>query len=347
MAKSLIPDRIAFKKFSEQHKFILEAKLILGFSWQELAKIVDINERTLKDWSRKNLRMSYQAAITISQKSKLKLPKNTWRINWQKYLESISKKGGKENFRKNKIIGGDAKKRQEKWQEWWNKTGQYRKNKILSKSEIKIPKFNNELAEFVGIMMGDGGVAPYHISITLNSETDKIYVKFIEKLIKKLFGTKPKKYKKNNSKAIDIIVQRKALVEFCQKIGLRIGNKLKQGLDFPDWILKNPNFTKSCIRGLFDTDGSIFIHKYKIKNKIYFYPKISFTSASKNLIKSMSRALIKLGFNVRISKSSKDIIIEDQKHVKKYLKTIGSHNQKYWIKYNHWKVAGAVNGTVC
>ena len=347
MAKSSIPDRIIFQNYKVQRDFILEAKLKLNLSWREIAKITSVNQRTLIDWSRKDLKMSYNAAIILSKKSNLKLPQNTKRQKWSEHLMRISKKGGLVNLRQNKNIGGDAKYRKEMWQKWWDKSGKYKKYKIFERKKIHIPKKDDRLAEFVGIMMGDGGVAPYHISITLNSETDKLYAKFVEQLITKLFGVKPKIYKDLYSKALDIVVQRKSLVEFCQKIGLKIGNKIKQGLDIPKWILNNTEFTKNCIKGLVDTDGSVFIHSYKIKNRKYLYPKISFTSASQNLIKSVHMALIKLGFNARISKSGKDVLIENKEDVGKYFQIVGSSNDKHWVKYNNWKVAGAVNGTVC
>lgn len=347
MVKSLISDRIIFSNFEIQRNFILKVKSKLDLSWQEMAKIANIHQRTLRDWSRRNLNMSYSAAVNFSKKSGVKLPKNTKRKKWIYHLRSISKKGGLENLKQNKSIGGNVKYRKEMWQRWWSECGQYKNYKILKLKKINIPKKDRELAEFVGIMMGDGGVAPYHISITLNSETDKSYAIFVKRLITKLFGVKPKIYKDPHVKALDIVVHRKSLVEFCKNIGLKIGNKIKQGLDIPGWILSNTEFTKSCIKGLVDTDGSLFIHSYKVKDKVYFYPKLSFTSASQSLIKSVRKALIKLGFNARISKSGKDVLIESKGDVGKYLQIIGSSNEKFWLKYNKWKVAGVVNGTVC
>lgn len=347
MANSLISDRIIFQDHKTQANFILDTKSKLGFSWQNMAKIAKVHQRTLRDWVRKDLKMPYNVAVIFSKKSGLKLPKNIRRQKWINHLKSISQKGGLENLKQNKNIGGNLEYREKMWQKWWNESGQYKKYKIFERKKIRTPKQDPELAEFVGIMIGDGGVAPYHISITLNSETDRLYIKFVKRLIMRLFAVKPKTYKDPDSKALDIVVQRKSLVEFCQKIGLKTGNKIKQGLDIPEWILDNAEFTKNCIRGLVDTDGSLFVHSYIVKNKTYSYPKISFTSASSNLIKSVYKALIKLGFNARINKSGKDIIIENKEDIGKYLRIIGTSNEKHRIKYNKWKVAGAVNGTVC
>ena len=84
-----------------------------------------------------------------------------------------------------------------------------------------------------------------------------------------------------------------------------------------------------------------------MSGKRYSYLKIAFTSASHPLISSVSKILINLGFNVRISKNQRDVRIDDVKHVCRYIKEIGTHNRKHLEKIKNWKVPGAVNGTVC
>jgi hypothetical protein len=347
MAKSYISDRIIFKNYKTQWSFILGVKDKLNLSWQEMAKIAGVHNRTLRDWARKDLKMPYSVAIDFSIRSGIKLPKNIKHQKWTDHLKSISKKGGIENLRQNKNIGGNKEYREKRWRNWWGEFGKHKKYKIFERKNINTPKQGKMLAEFVGIMLGDGGVAPYHISITLNADTDKDFVKFVNLLIFKLFKIRPKNYRDRNSKALDIIVHRKSLVEFCQKIGLKIGNKIKQGLNIPKWILDDSELIKSCIRGLIDTDGSLFIHSYKVRGKIYSYPKISFTSVSPDLIKTVHQSLIKLGFNVRISRSGKDVFIENMAHVAKYFEIFGSNNEKHWVKYKNWKVAPNGKAAVC
>ena len=126
-----------------------------------------------------------------------------------------------------------------------------------------------------------------------------------------------------------------------------MGNKVVHQVDIPEWIKNNKAFSRECIRGLFDTDGCFFVHNYVSKGRKYSYLKIAFTSASLPLLSSVAKTLINFGFNVRITKNHKDVRIEDSKYVLKYIREIGSHNQKHLDKIKKWKVAGAVNGTVC
>lgn len=57
--------------------------------------------------------------------------------------------------------------------------------------EIFCPQKNEELAEFVGIMLGDGGITKRQVIVTLNPKTDKAYSIFVKKLMERLFKIKP------------------------------------------------------------------------------------------------------------------------------------------------------------
>ena len=166
-------------------------------------------------------------------------------------------------------------------------------------------------------------------------------------LINKLFNIVPKIYPSKIAQAVNIVSNRKELVVFCQSIGLVVGNKIKQQIDIPLWIKKNKTFTKECIRGLIDTDGCFFTHKYISSGKRYYYLKIAFTSASRPLVLSVAKTLTNFGFKVRISKNGKDVRIEDNFSVQKYIKEIGSNNQKHLDKIIKWKVALNGKAAVC
>ena len=82
---------------------------------------------------------------------------------------------------------------------------------------ITDPLRSNELAEFAGILLGDGGITKYQVTLTLHSRNDELYSKFVIDLIKKLFGVQPAVYSKKDALAINIVVSRKELVSFCKK----------------------------------------------------------------------------------------------------------------------------------
>lgn len=320
----------------------------MNWTWVQFAEFAGVSDRSVRDWANGELKMPYDIAIKLSKKCRITLPKNIKVQTWKEHMNSISYKGGKSNFEKNREVGGNKDYRKEKWNRWWLETGINKNYKILQAKKIKVPDKSMELAEFVGIMMGDGGVAPYHISITLNSETDLRYSNYVSGLITGLFKVKPKVYKDKVCKALDLVVQRKELVMFCQQIGLKLGNKLKQNLDIPDWLRKNDGYCKMCIRGLVDTDGSVFNHSYVVGGKRYNYPKISFCSKSTALINSVFSILNKFGFRARIAKSGSEIWLDNQADVQKYFKVIGTSNPKHLDKIKKvWRDARAVIRTDC
>jgi len=88
------------------------------------------------------------------------------------------------------------------------------------------PKIENPLlAEFVGIMLGDGYIAEcknYEVSVVCNSEYDLPYItRFIPFLFRELFGLEPKFKKYPDENAIKVYSYSKQLVKYLtQRVGL-------------------------------------------------------------------------------------------------------------------------------
>jgi hypothetical protein len=198
---------------------------------------------------------------------------------------------------------------------------------------IQKPKFSENLAEFVGIMLGDGGISQRQVTITLHSEDDKEYGKFVINLIKKLFNVPVGIHYDKKCLAVDFVISRSKLVRFCiERLGLKKGNKIKQRIDIPDWIKRNQQYAIACVRGLLDTDGCVFIHCYKSNNKWYAYKKLSFTSYSEPLRNSVFCILKNLKLKPRLAQR-KDVRLDSQEDMKRYFKIFGSHNPKNLKKY--------------
>ena len=178
-------------------------------------------------------------------------------------------------------------------------------------------------------MLGDGSINKNIIKISLDSESDKNYIIYTSKLLKKLFGVKPTFYINKKARVVDLIIHRRNLVDFCVSIGLVIGNKVKKNADIPNWIKENDDLSIACVRGLIDTDGCFYKHRYNSNGKLYTYTKIAFTSKCSNIIKSVREILIKQGICVRITKDGNDVRVENRKGVDRYLKIFNTHNIKF------------------
>lgn len=206
------------------------------------------------------------------------------------------------------------------------------------RKEVLLPKYSKSLAEFFGIMMGDGGINnSWQANITVNSVSDFDYSKYITVLCNKLFAIKPAVRKRKDAQALVISLASISIVEFLVLTGLPRGNKLKNGLVIPQWILCKQLYRKACVRGLIDTDGCIFIHTHKVKGKRYDNIGLTFTSYSLELILQVTEILQEFGISPHISKSGRDIYIYQADSVLKYLKVFGTSNNRIESVYKNWR----------
>lgn len=211
------------------------------------------------------------------------------------------------------------------------------------RKQATLPKYSVLLAEFFGIMMGDGGINnPWQANITLNSIKDSKYALYVSFLCTRIFGVTPAIRKRKTSNTLVISLASISVVDFLVKNGLVRGNKLKKGLKIPRWILENKLYRKACARGLVDTDGCIFVHIHKIHGKIYRNIGLSFTSYSQELIFQMADIFAEFGIVPHISKQKKNIYLYQADAVVKYLETIGTSNDRIRSVYDKWRDARVV-----
>lgn len=316
----------------EQRLFLLKVQQKTGLPWELLAAKLKVCQRTLRHWREEKYTISLKAFQTLTNIAHLKPFKNVEIKNPFWYTKKGGIIGGRKVYKKYGCIGGDKEARKRRWMAWWKKTGQFNRHKHFIAREIRKPKKCSELAEYVGILIGDGGIAERQVIISLNPKTDKEYINFVQRLGKKLFGVTPSIYARANESVVGIVISRTCLVKFCQSLGLKVGNKLKQNLDFPKWIKKNFVFGKACLRGLMDTDGCIFNECHTMNGKEYCYPRLSLVSHSKQLRISVSNLLGALGFSPKIC-SNRCVQLADKNEIIRYFQIIGTHNKKHTKRF--------------
>lgn len=329
--------RVTFNK-NGQKNLLLE--FLNNQNWNQVqgAKFFGLSTRSFSDWIREKTTLPYLAYTKIPNKLRKKYPfKKTMTQYW--YTKKGAYRGGstiKQKYGKPLV---NEKKRKESWKKWWEKDGKYKHPHIGKSKKIKIPKKTVLLSEFIGTLIGDGGMNLYQTTISLNKNTDKEYSKFIEYTILKLFDIKPSIQFRKDTNLIRLVISSVKLVQFLEKLGIQKGNKLRKGLRIPPWIIKNKNLKKSCLRGIFDTDGCIFFERHKIKNKEYIYPRWNIVSGSIDLIHQIQEILKELGLQGAIRKNGKNyaIQLENKHEICNYFKTVGSSNKKHLDKYSVFK----------
>lgn len=112
-------------------------------------------------------------------------------------------------------------------------------------------------------------------------------------------------------------------MELLGKSTIKPGDKIANSVTIPKWIKKNRRFLRCCLRGLIDTDGSIYRLKPHWPNLI----QISFKSNNKRLLRDVRSAFIFLKFHPSKVFGNR-IVLTRQHEVSRYLKEIGTNNKK-------------------
>lgn len=210
----------------------------------------------------------------------------------------------------------------------------YRKRNII------FPRLDDpKLAEFIGILLGDGSIGMYNckyktkskfqyrIQITLHSEYDKRYIKYVEGLIIRLFNTKPIIRRRKKEKAVDILIFSKDILLFLKdKVGVKLAPKWKRAV-VPSRYIRN-DLEIYVLRGYFDTDGSVVI----TNNNGILYPrlemKISPSPMQEQIIDMIRRNGFRFGV-YQIGKGKVRIQLNGLDQLNKWIEKIGFKNYRH------------------
>ncbi|MBN1159801.1 MAG: hypothetical protein JXA43_01010 [Candidatus Diapherotrites archaeon] len=289
--------RIKLEK-GKQRKLIETHKDNNKLTWKSMAKKLSVSEPALKEWRLENCL----------------IPKEIFDL--------LNKNHGFDQF--------VMKVRDDKWGQ--SKGG---KNSTGNTGKIKIPKKSEKLAELVGIILGDGNihafskgkkVRAYSIRIAGHAKNDRDYLtNHVFRLFKDLFDVQPRIYKSKRSKAMYVNVYNKALVDYFLEMGLKKGNKITSQVTIPKWILKDKKLIIACIRGLIDTDGSI----YRMSRKDANLKRISFKNYNQALLKQARNCFIELGFHPSKIICGNYFTLSRQEEIKRYISMIEFNNSKH------------------
>lgn len=329
--KQTAMDKMRLKFLSgQQTKFLEDVCSKSGLSTKSLARIVAVHSRSFRDWKREKLTMTLMAAEQFMKLFSVNLPEDNKIMvqRWQHAKQNASRIGGLALFKKH----GSPATPEGRRKGGIKAIANLRQDGFIpyvKKYSLPIG-FNEKLAEYVGIMLGDGCITPGQCNITLNSVADREYVHFVSQLEKKLFGEEPKLYKRKDSKALVLYYNSRFIIRYLISIGLKIGNKVRQQVDAPDWIKNNPPYRIACVRGLMDTDGGVFLHRYKVNGKDYFYKKICFSNKSVPLLTFIKKTLEELGFTPKLVNNvvNKQVWLYNNMEVMDYLEKVGSSNPR-------------------
>ncbi|MEK7473042.1 MAG: LAGLIDADG family homing endonuclease [Patescibacteria group bacterium] len=193
-----------------------------------------------------------------------------------------------------------------------------RSKKANCTSPATIPYIHTRsLAEFFGIMLGDGCITPTQITVTLGNK-ELSYINYVSNLITKLFSIVPKIYRRPKGYYVVYFGSTK-VVKWLLSNNLTF-NKVKNQVAPPDWIFKKKFLMEGFLKSFFDTDGSVY--------KLRFGVQLAFTNRSLPLLDGIKCALDKLGyFPSKVSKFR--VYLTKKKYVLGFIKRINPANLKH------------------
>ncbi len=197
----------------------------------------------------------------------------------------------------------------------------------IKPAEVKFNGINGDFAEFIGIMLGDGNIYKNSIRIMIDKR-ERDYREYLKELFYNLFKIRLNEHESKNSNESRLHKDSKNLTNILLKYGLKRGNKLKNNVKVPKWILKDNEFTSRCMKGLMDTDGCVYWDKRDKKTYI------KFTNTSLGILEGFKHMADILG--LKFAKSGKtSICLYKRSEIEKYLKRAGFSNMKHIDKIRH------------
>ena len=204
--------------------------------------------------------------------------------------------------------------------------------------------------ELIGIIIGDGYIRystkdrVYYLEITGDAKDEQEYFSEISDLIYSITKKKPKIQVKNETKgkSLKLIIYSKEFTEYLiNKLSLNYGNKTFTA-EIPkkniDW-----KYSRHIIRGIFETDGSLYFSKSK-NFKYPTYPRIELTTSSKKLASQLEKILKQKAFKIQTRTRTTDkttrLYLSRESMLEKWNKEIGFSSMKKYSIYLLWKKYG-------
>lgn len=218
---------------------------------------------------------------------------------------------------------------------------------------------DEELAEICGIHAGDGYLRNKNynreLDISGSIEEKVYYEENVIPLFSRVFGIEVKGRVFPSRGTYGFVIRERQVIEKLHELGFPYGKK-SQTVRIPEFIYKTKNMRikSAFLRGLFDTDGSIYFQKKtgtaycEFKRTHHFYPVITMITTSISLHEGTKKLLnelrIKNWTDKRIYRNSNWAdayrILVKGTQVINWMTKIGISNQVKLSRFEIWRAYG-------
>jgi len=159
--------------------------------------------------------------------------------------------------------------------------------------KLKYPR-TKVSAYLLGIALGDGNLVKMPRCLKLRLFCDIKYPILIKKWVKACSEVFPKNKVSVVHRVqsnIDVVYVHSKVLEDMPWSPIA-GAKVLQDIRIPKWISEK-GYDVDCIRGLFESDGCIYVQKISKKGKMYRYRRIGFSNSSEGIVAFVKQFLDK------------------------------------------------------
>ena len=323
----------------QQQNFLEEVQRLTGQKAEALASRIGVCARTFRDWRREKWQVDDVSLDRLCRLTNLPRPRGVtilpehWSVPKAARLGGLrhSELYGSPGTPEGRSRGGKAAQRRFK-----DNPEHFRALGVTVRKKIQTPTLSADLAEFIGIVLGDGGITDYQVKVSFDKVLDADYADYVSHLIKRLFGLTTGRSIDPHDHALDIVCSSVQLVELLESFGLKRGNKIRQQVDLPHWIWRKDAYRVACLRGLMDTDGSVYRHRYAVNGKMYSYVKLCFASRSQPLLSSAKRLFELLQLFPTIHYTGDRLYLHNTAAVRRYFSIVGTHHPRYLRRFKEY-----------
>lgn len=210
-------------------------------------------------------------------------------------------------------------------------------------------ELNARISELIGTIIGDGcirykpEISQYYLEIVGNKDEEIEYFHYLENILKEEFNLKA--HIKIRERGLRLKVYSKLFIEFLiDELNMPSNKEKGQNIIIPKQIIENPELLRCCLRGIVDTDGSLFLSK---KSHRQDYPIIEISTTSKKLALQLKEILsnkFRIGFRNYQPKGFLTIYrlsLNGEEMVDKWFDEIGFSNQRNINRYKKLKMGPA------
>lgn len=312
--------RILFSDENTRNLFFIKLRDLFG-TWTNLRKEYNLYKSRLESFMVGRLSIPEQLFTQFlthlnKHDQKFFLRQVTFKEkNWgQKKGGLITYKKHKEIFQKGRVLGG--------LKTWYH-------------FDINI-NLDKALCELIGAFIGDGFTNQYRTSyvfqITGDAKLDKVYyLKVLVPIIKKMSSSSNPIISVIDNTMRLTINSKELFLLFTKRFKFIPGKKV-YSVKIPEEIINSGRveLLNACIRGIFDTDGTVFFDK-RIAYK-QPYVRIGLHMKSKGLIRQVQAQLNKQGINAKVTKNVELLQINGVASCSKFMEKVGFSNPRHLVK---------------